>query len=102
MILRRVPLRLIKTCIGRCHEVDVTVSHRYFEAHYLCGGDVEDLVEGIIFSEKNKLTISLDHLAARQIYEQFEGGRSLKTNLSEFLAAGILDLDDQPLVRHDG
>ena len=101
MVLRRVPLRLIKDGIRRCDEAGVTVSHRYFEAHHLCGGDIEDLVDGIVFSQINNLTISMEHLAARQIYEQIEGGRPLEVNLSEFLAAGIYDLDEQPLALHD-
>ena len=96
MKLRKLPVDKIKQCLKRCKDHSIAMNVDYLQSHSIAGGDIEDLVDGLIYCRRNKLKATHDQLAARQIYEQFEGKGDLVASLRVFIEAGIYDLSKQP------
>ena len=64
----------------------------YLEVYHMMGGDVKDLVSGLIFANCKGMTGEVDHVAFRQIRCKENGGGSVVEELRQLFESGIRDL----------
>jgi len=63
----------------------------FLEAHAIAGGDIKDLVDGLLFIRENNMKGDAGHIATRQLLSTNAGIPPLIEQLTKLLASGIHD-----------
>lgn len=75
----------------------VPVEWSTLSTHRLAGGDLESLVDGLIFAKERSLEMSIQCACARELYARVKHRVSLRDSLVPMAEAGIRDIDREPL-----
>ncbi len=72
MALRRSPYRLIRRLSCELAQAGITVNNSELEAHYLCGGRIEQLAEFLIRARQHGLPVDFSHACAIDLVAKSE------------------------------
>ena len=87
-----VPAALVRECLAFCREHGIPMNPGYLQAHHQCGGDIRDLVEGLLFAQDKSLRTTTNTIAAMQFVVFAQGATSVRLKLAQLHEAGVTDL----------
>jgi uncharacterized protein YqfA (UPF0365 family) len=87
MSLRQTPYKLMAKCVQKLNKNNLTVEIQTLEAHHLSGGNILDIIDGMVFAKNNNLEVSFQDLVfldltQNPILQTLE--ECLETNEAEF------------------
>ena len=95
--IRNSPVLKIRRCLKECESKGIPMNPEFLEMHFLAGGNIEDLLSGLLYTQEQGMAASAETVAAHQLAEQYGDKRSVVENLKEFQTAGITVIDGKPI-----
>ncbi|MEO0509380.1 MAG: flotillin-like FloA family protein [Verrucomicrobiota bacterium] len=94
MRLRGVPVGKVKRELKKAQKHSLDVDHLFLQAHYLAGGDIEDLMNSIIFTKENGMKLNAQTACAGQLMSKYQDNISFTEKLKIMHSEGIQDADE--------
>lgn len=91
MGFRRSPAKEIAAQLARCRDAGIPMNPEFLEAHSLAGGDIRDLVDGLLFVKENQMQGGANEIAAMQLLSINADAPTVMEQLTELVAAGVHD-----------
>lgn len=93
----RIPFAAVKKAHNQAAAQGIPMDWKMLTNHFLAGGDLTSLVEGMAYAKSRGATLRPDGACVRQLYAQSKYQLSLKQYLEPFIEKGIKDLDKASL-----
>ncbi len=96
MLFRNSPVRLIIKCLKKAQISSLSLNAQLLETHYMAGGNLTDLVDGMVLAGNSGIQIDLDNAAARQLAGK-QKSISLVDQVISMASKGVTNADDEPI-----
>lgn len=93
MYLRGTPVGKVKKELKKSESYNLDLDENTLEAQFLCGGDITDFTDSMIYAQENGISLDKQKAAACQLAIQGDG-TSLLNKLKEMKEKGIVDIGD--------
>lgn len=94
MRLRSVPVGKVKKELKKAERHSLGIDHVFLQAHFLAGGDIEDLTDSIVFAKENGIKLDLQTACAGQLMATYQEKVPFLNKLKVMLSEGITDADE--------
>lgn len=92
-LIYRVPVKIARQNLELAERHNLDVGYKDLEHHFLAGGDLSELLNGMLFAQKSGIKMSFESASARQLWCAASGVSPFREYLGLFLDKGIRDLD---------
>jgi hypothetical protein len=97
----KLPVSSIKNCLRLAEQHQLSVSRAELVAHHFAGGNIQELVDALVYAKQNQLELSLMRAAAQDLASTVADPQHQTLPLRKwaryFHEKGILDLNSAPL-----
>jgi len=95
--IARFPFGEIKRAYTKARGAGMAIDWNFLGAHSQAGGDVESLVDGLIYAQEEKIVLPLEKAAAYELVAKMSHRISLRDYLTPFVQEGIRHHSKMPL-----